>query len=217
MIKKEKEKLIREAGELLSIPNIGQSLKHKILELKLALSRNIDYYQPDREPEIPKRPHLLKGTVFKITRLNKNLWIPSLPGHPEDDVYRSIPPPIVDYITELELETGVINMQSGLKFPGLKGRVFNLSFEKHAESSITGIISEVTDNECGFISPENLVTEIDRWAFGEKQEKIEVIKLLLYYLITFDNYYHHVANEFFLHWKQLIDNQLLTRVNVNAK
>lgn len=212
-MKKEKEKLLREAGELLTIPNIGQSLKHKILELKLALARNIDYYQPSGEAEIPKQPHFLKGTGFKITRLNKNLWIPSIPGRTEDDVYLFIPPPIVDYIIEQNLEMGVINMQSGLKFPGLKGRVFNLSFEKHTENCISGIINEVSDNECNFISPENLVAEIDRWAFGEKQEKIEVIKLLMYYLITFDNYYNHVAAEFFLHWKQLIDNQLLTQVN----
>jgi hypothetical protein len=213
MIKKEKEKLLREAADLLSIPNIGQSLKHKILELKLAISKNIDYYQPNGEPDVPKKKHFLKGTGFKITRLNTHLWIPSLPGHPKEDVYRLFPAPIVDYITEQDLETGVINMQSGLKFPGVKGRVFNLSFEKSAEDCITGFISEASDNECNIISPDNLVTEIDRWAFGEKKEKIDVIKLLVYYLITFDNYYNHVTAEFFLHWKQLFDNQLLTRAN----
>lgn len=50
----EVEKLIEEARALLLIPDIGKSLKHKILELKATISGNIDFYQTEEKVEVIK-------------------------------------------------------------------------------------------------------------------------------------------------------------------
>ncbi|MGD2092725.1 MAG: hypothetical protein PVH61_41545 [Candidatus Aminicenantes bacterium] len=47
-----------------------------------------------------------------------------------------------------------------------------------------------------------------------KTEKIEVLKLLAYYLATCDDFYDHVVSMLNNTWKTLIDNQIL---DVNAK
>jgi hypothetical protein len=209
----EVEKLIEEARTLLLIPEIGKSLKHKILELKLTISKNIDFYQTEEEAEVEKKPHPLKGTLFKITRIKENLWIPSIPGNTGNDIYQVIPQPIVDYIVDNVGNTGVINMQNGLKFPGLKGRVFDLSFEKQNDYCITGIIHEVKENGVDSIYPDNLAAAMELTAVNGKLEKIEVIKLLAYYLATCDDFYDHVVSLFKLNWKLLIDNQILSDIN----
>lgn len=210
----EVEKLIEEARTLLLIPGIGKALKHKILELKAAISKNIDFYQTEEEAEVEKKSHPLKGRRFKITRIQGNLWIPSIPGNDCNDIYRVIPQPIVDYIVDNVGNTGFINMQNGLKFPGLTGRVFDLSFEKKNDYCITGIIHEVKENGFDSIYPDNLAAVVGLPAVNGKLKKIEVIKLLAYYLATYDDFYEHVVSLFKINWKLLIDNQLFTDVNV---
>lgn len=210
----EVEKLIEEARTLLLIPEIGKALKHKILELKAMISRNIDFYQTEEEAEVEKKPLPLKGTRFKITRIQENLWIPSTPGNPCNDIYRVIPQPIVDYIVDNGGNSGFIKMQNGLKFPGLKGRVFDLSFEKKNDYCITGIIHEVKENGVDSIYPDNLAAVMGLTTVNGKTEKIEIIKLLAYYLATYDDFYEYVVSLFKINWKLLIDNQMLSDANV---
>jgi hypothetical protein len=208
----ETEELLNEARDILSVRHFGDALRHKILELKEGIARNIDPHQSTEAPK-DRRRHPRNGIDFSITRLGQNLWIPSITAKTETEVYQVIPQPIVEYIVKMDVETGVINMQSGLKFSGLKGRAFNLSFEKHNDHFITGIIEEVkADND--LLSAENQTAALDLLLHGQTPEKTEVIKLIVYYLASFDIFYNHVASEFFLHWKQLIDNQLLDKVNV---
>lgn len=214
MIDTEIEKLIEEARVLLLIPEIGKALKHKILELKATISKNIDFYQTEEEAEVEKKPQSLKGSRFKITRIQESLWIPSIPGNYCNDIYQVIPQPIVDYIVDNVGNTGVIKMQNGQKFPGLKGRVFDLSFEKQNDYCITGIIHEGKENGVDSIYPDNLAAAMGLPAVNGKLEKIEVIKILAYYLATYDDFYEHIVSLFKINWKLLIDNQLFTDVNV---
>jgi len=207
------EKLIEEARAILLIPELGKALKHKILELKAAISRNIECLQTGEETETGEKPHSLPGTRFEITRIQGNLWIPFIPGNNCDDIYRVIPQAIVDYIVDHVGHRGMINMQKGLKFPGLRGRVFDLSFEKQSGSCITGIIHEVKKKTADSISPDNLATALELFGAAGKPKKIEVIKLLAFYLANFDDFYNHVASEFYLHWKPLIDGKLLPKIN----
>jgi len=210
----EDEKLIEEARAILLVPELGKALKHKILELKAAISRNIEWFQPGEETETGKKPHSLDGTRFKITRIQGNLWIPFIPGNNSDDIYRVIPQPIVDYMVDNVGNRGMINMQKGLKFPGLKGRVFDLSFEKQNDYCITGVIREVSKKAVDSISPDNLAAAIELFGISQKPQKIEMIKLLAFYLANFDDFYHHVSAEFYLHWKPLIDGKLFTKITV---
>ena len=104
-------------------------------------------------------------------------------------------------------------MQKGLKFPRLKGRVFDLSFEKQNDYCITGIIREVKKKAVDEISPDNLAETIEMFALTSKPKKVDVIKLLAFYLANFDTFYNHVTSEFFLHWKPLIDGELLEKIS----
>lgn len=215
MTEKEIEKILKVTRDILLIPICGISLKHKILEIKEGLAMNIEYFRdPDDidETEQKKRDKSLKGVRFEISRLGENLWVPSIPDDPKCRVYDIIPEAIVNHITDMEIKEGVIHMESGLRFHGLKGRVFNLSFEKHNRFYYTGIINEVTANNCNIVSPENLSEHMEILAKGEnKADKIEVIKMLIYHLVNSDTFFNHVASEYFLHWKPLFDNQLLEK------
>ena len=214
MTEKEIEKILKVTRDILLIPFCGLSLKHKILEIKEGLAVNIDYFRdPDDEDETePPKKQLLKGVRFEISRLGENLWVPSIPDDPECKVHDIIPDAIVQHITEMEISEGLIHMESGLRFHGLKGRVFNLSFEKHNRFFYSGVIKEITANNNNISSPENLSERIEILAKGEnKADKIEVIKMLIYHLVNSDTFFNHVASEYFLHWKPLFDNQLLEK------
>lgn len=209
----EDEKLIEEIRDILLIPELGKALKHKILELKATISRNIEWLHPEEETETGKKPHSPEGTRFEITRIQGNLWIPFVPGNSCDNIYRVIPQPIVDYIVDHVGNRGTINMEKGLKFPGLKGRAFDLSFEKRNDYCIIGIIREVKEQAVDSISPDNLAAAIEMFSLASKPQKIEMIKLLAFYLANFDDFYRHMAAEFYLHWKPLIDGKLLAKIN----
>lgn len=105
MKEKEIEKILKVTRDILLIPFCGLSLKHKILELKESLARNIDYFRdPDDTDETgQKKIDKSRGVKFEISRLGENLWVPSIPGDPGCRVHDIIPDAIVQYITGIEL------------------------------------------------------------------------------------------------------------------
>ncbi len=209
----EQEKIIQDIKELLKFPGIGKSLLHKVEELKEVISGNIEKYCSLIE-EHPQRKtgHPPAGTRFELRQLSEKLWIPSIPDNRRSNAYEVIPQPIIDYIVDQEEKAGVIEMKPGLRFPGIPGQVFDLIFEKISPTYIWGIIQPYRENLSEFISPNqqaitSTLTDID---VGEKSDKPEVLKLVLYYLLNHRDYYTHVAAEFFYHWKPLIDSHLIT-------
>lgn len=215
MTEKEIEKILKVTRDILLIPFCGIALKHKILEMKESLAVNIDYFRDPDDTDETKQKKMdksFKGVKFEISRLGENLWVPSIPDDSECKVHDIIPDAIVQHIIEKDVKEGMIHMESGLRFHGLKGRVFNLSFEKHNKYFYTGVINEITVDNCNISSPENLSEHIEILAKGEnKADKIEVIKMLIYHLVNSDTFYNYVASEYFLHWKPLFDNQLLEK------
>lgn len=214
----ENEKIIQEVLDLLKIPDVGWSLLHKIEELKFILSRNIDTYRNAAGMLKPSQESFqtVKGTKFELNRVGENLWIPSLapppppPGKMDANAYDIIPQPLIDYIVHTRTEKGIVVMKPGVELPALKGRVFDLFFEKVNPVFIWGVAAERQLDRSGFIYPDPRTGKNTFQDLRENAEKDEIIKLLLYYLLTCENYYHHVVNEFFCRWKPLIDSQLLT-------
>jgi hypothetical protein len=206
MTDKEIEKILKVTRDILLIPFCGLSLKHKILEIKESLALNIDYFRDTDDIEEPTQ------TKIDKSKGGENLWVPSIPDDPKCKVHDIIPDAIVQHITEMEIKEGLIHMESGLRFHGLKGRLFNLSFEKHNRFFYSGMITEITADNSNTSSPENLSERIEIMSKGEnKADKIEVIKMLIYHLVNSDTFYNYVASEYFLHWKPLFDNQLLEK------
>lgn len=191
------DKILCELEDLLSIPEFKRILVHRIEELKLLLSKDIEHYRNITGMIIPPGKKKLPGGIhFELIRVGNSLWIPSLPERPECETYEYIPQVIIDYIVDFKLEQGGIKMISGLKFPGLKGRIFNLNFEKHSGNFISGIIVEkkakkVKDNDIDPVPPENV-------SFSDMES-------LFRYLLIYPGYYRHVIREFLLMWKPLLD------------
>jgi len=213
----ENEKIIRDVLDILKIPDIGQSLLHKIEELKFILSRSINTYRDAAEMlKPPKRaPQDVNGTEFELHRVGENLWIPSIPSLLEkmdDSAYNIVPQPLIDYIAHIQTEKGVVVMKPGVELAALKGRVFDLFVEKISPDFIWGIVNERRMDRSGIIDPDPRTGKNTFQNVKENAEKDEIIKLLLYYLLTCESYYHHVANEFFYRWKPLIDSRLLTEL-----
>ncbi|UCH96020.1 MAG: hypothetical protein JSV88_03995 [Candidatus Aminicenantes bacterium] len=210
----EHEKIIQDVKELLKFPNLGKALFHKIEELKLILARNLNEYLPmlKRSPgETDTRTNTTRGINFELTRVCENLWIPSIPGKPECNPYEIIPQPLIDYIVDYQVKTGVIEMKPGLRLPEVPGEVYNLTFEKGNPKFIWGTIRKSHDVTPDFIYPHQQANKSSFPALEENPEKSEVIKLLLHYLLSNDDYYKHVAAEFFYRWRPIIDSQLITK------
>jgi hypothetical protein len=206
----EHEKIIQDAKELLKFPNIGKSLFHKIEELKGVLSENIEKYCPllEKHPQ-KKTGHTPEGIRFELRRISEKLWIPSIPENRGSNAYEVIPQLIIDYIVNQQRKTGVIEMKPGLRFPDIPGQVFDLIFEQSSPKYIWGIIQEFQENISEVIYPNRQAVKSASLDVGEKSDKQEVLKLVLYYLLNNQDYYTHVTAEFFYHWKPLIDNQLI--------
>jgi hypothetical protein len=141
--------LIEELKDLVEIPEIERILHHKVEEIKTILSKNIHLYRDIEEsllevkpPKNPGKMHLY-GQLFELTLFGKKTWIPSIPYQPNDcDIYAIIPREIIDFIVKHESQSGMPILLPGLKFPGLKERQFDLTFEKINNKRFTGIIYE---------------------------------------------------------------------------
>lgn len=219
MKEEEIEKILNTVRDILQIPFAGNSLKYKILLIKDDLARNIDFFRDPDDCEPPKKNQSLKGIRFELSRLGPNLWVPTIPDDRTCNVNHFVPDVIVNHIIDKDVKEGLIHMESGLRFPGLKERVFNLSYEKHNRFFYSGVIKETNASNCNVVYPENqadcfgsLCDYMEMLAKGEnKANKIDVIKMLIYHLVDSDSFFKHVASEYFLRWKPLFDQQLLTK------
>lgn len=207
------ERLIREIKDLLIIPNFHRALYHKVEELKIILSEDIECFAKISRTIEPEKecPRLRDGKEFQLARFGDTLWIPSLlNSRSVSDIYGIIPQEIIDYIVHYETEPGMIVMKSGLSLPGLKNRKFDLSFEKHSFRSISGVIKERKSTR---EDPEDITASDtqgqDEMFYREMGEIAENLKLLVSYLLKNHDYYRHVISEFFIRWKPLLDHQLI--------
>jgi hypothetical protein len=132
--------ILDEMRDLLQVKPFRQAIHHKIKELKYRLGskiadhRKVESMINDLDNWSPK---MKNGRIFELTRLGEKLWMPSIPGLPDDDdcdlvpLYEIFPQEIIDYIVNYGAEKGIAVMLPGLTLPELDGRKFDLSFEKH--------------------------------------------------------------------------------------
>lgn len=214
-------KLIEEIKDLVEIPEIERILYHKVKEIKGLLSKNIHLYRDIEEsllelkpPKNPGKMHLC-GQLFELTLIGKKTWIPSIPDQPKDcDIYDIIPREIIDFIVKQKVQTGMPILLPGLKFPGLKGRKFDLSFEKINNKRFIGIINEYEhehEHERG--EAKKIVKSEKHEGKVDTGEKYKQIKELNHYLIKSDDYFLHVTSDFKCRWKRLIDSEVLEELN----
>jgi hypothetical protein len=229
MIEEDLEKLIDEIRELAEIPEFKKSLLHKVNELKVMLNDDIEYHREINEMLLPGKSHKrqetsgeignIKGKPFHLNRIGENTWIPSMPGisdTSEDskdcdfDIFEIIPPGIIRFITHYGINKGEPVMLPGLNLPDLKGRSFNLIFEKQSEDCFTGFIHEIASSSETAAKKEKafkITNQID--SMGKREHQFKNIKQLNQYLLENEFYYLHVISDFLTRWKPLIDSQHL--------
>ena len=141
------DELLSEINDLAEIPEFAGSIKHKIEELRVALSENIHLHREiesmiyDRENE---KSFQIKGQRFELTLIGKELWIPSIPTQSKNiNVYAIIPKEVIKYIIDQKSEKGFIEMRRGITIPDLKDRKFDLCFEKITGKYYIGVINEI--------------------------------------------------------------------------
>jgi hypothetical protein len=186
------DQLLADIKELILIPDIGDSLFHKVEELKGLKAKDIEYYQNMGLISKNAPPKSFEGQSFLITRKGKQ-WETSI----------DIPQQIVDYLVKSEIEPGLTKMDRGVKFPGLSGR-YSITFEKKDSSHITGMIQvekEERKEKPAAASPGSHLKVL-------QPVPKDKLKEFLFYLTNHKRLYEHVLSEFSLRWKPAIDFQL---------
>jgi len=206
----ETEKVIQDARDILKYGRLGRALYHKIEELKVMLSQQVGRPLHDMAAQEKGKRTTMEGIEYELNLFGKNMWIPTIPENPGCNAYEFIPQDIVDFIVNCKSEIGIIKMLKGVELPGLKGRLFDLIFEKSAPGSFKGIIKEHKVDHSGFLYPDTR-TEKGLFQGVEDTGKEETMKLLFYYLMNDEEYFNQVSSEFYYKWKPLIDNKLMPR------
>lgn len=207
------ERLLSELKDLTLIPNFQRALYHKVEELKIILSEDIESFSRiSRTIEPVQRVRKEReGREFQLARFGDSLWIPSLVHHaPVNNIYAIIPQAVVDYISRFDIEPGVIVMKTGKTFPGCKDRVYDISFERHSDRFISGVIGEqkaVGGDTVHCDTPPD--PDPDEQLYNEMGEMAENLKLLVSYLLKNPDFYRHVISDFFIRWKPLMDMRLI--------
>jgi hypothetical protein len=235
MIEDDLERLIDEIRELAEIPEFKKSLLHKINELKVLLSDDIECQREINEMLCQRKSNEkhethgkignIKGKPFHLNRIGEDTWIPTIPGISDGgedsqvcdfDIFAIIPMSIIKFITHYEGKKREPVMLPGLTLPDLKGRSFNLIFEKQSEDCFTGFIHEIeSSSEEATAKKEKafkIANQID--SMGKREHQFKNIKQLNQYLLKNDSYYLHVISDFLTRWKPLIDSQHL---EINAE
>ncbi len=193
------DELLSEIRDLSEIPEIAGAIKHKLEELKIALSENIHLH---REIESMiydtknKKPFELKGQRFELTRIGKSLWIPSIPNQAKNlDIYAIIPKEVIKYIVGQESEKGFIAMRKRLTIPGLKDRKFDLGFEKITDGYYIGVINEIGGVKIQYPDSLNVDGAVN----------MKDMKVLFKYLKDFPFYFERVFKNFNQSWRKMLD------------
>lgn len=211
MDEKARERLIREISDILEIPEIGDVLRQKILELKAMATKFRGAFIPAPLPENrapSKLSDLTPGVEFDLALLGNNLWIPSLPSDPgRTDVSDVISQSMLDYIGEQSLNKKTPHfMARGLRFPGHEGRVFDMVLEMIEPAYIRGVIHGRVDKHPD-VPAVNEPAKADPGDSSENMNERQLLQLVFRYMADNKDFYNYVASEFLYHWKPFLDQQ----------
>jgi hypothetical protein len=143
----DKEKAVEDFKNFMELPILGKALYMKMRQYKDLISANIEEFSNIVElrnlvkKNIKEWPKSSNDHEFEIVNVN-GIWIPVLPGDNDIEASRMIPEKLVSYIVKEagEMDSGIILRKNNLTLTGIKGRVFNLWFEKLRDDYIYGII-----------------------------------------------------------------------------
>jgi hypothetical protein len=197
------EKLIDDFKKIIRIHHLKMCLFHKMEQLKHEFKDKIEKYReiegvidPGSKQENTKE--CLNQVKFEIEKVNQE-WMISRPGSPYD--IKIIPPGILKHITSSNVEPGIIQAVNNFKAENEK--IFDFSFERQREDYITCSITE----KC---SEREKETKKSSKQARKTDNKTEDLKTFIAYLMNNKTLFDWMINEFYEHWKPLIDDGFIT-------
>ena len=144
----DKENAIEDFKNLIELPILGKALYFKMMEYKDAIAANIEEFKDIVElRNLVKKntetwPKTSNDLKFEIVKIRGTLWVPVITGKKDCEPSKIIPGKLVDYILQMagEMGPGYIKRDSNLIVPGIKGKVFDIWFEKLRDDYIHGVI-----------------------------------------------------------------------------
>ncbi|UCH95117.1 MAG: hypothetical protein JSV88_33380 [Candidatus Aminicenantes bacterium] len=203
-----KKKALEDFENIIELPVLGKALYFRILELKDAIAANIEQYKNIMELRnmVKKKtknwPKSSNDIEFEIVNIKGNLWVPVIPGQKGCEPSKIIPLKLVDYIVKksFEMTPGLIERNSNLIVPGIKGKVFDIWFEKIRDDYIHGIIKST-------LYESSISYNVDIEKELKDLKNIDFDELFAVFRLIFESndFMKQVIREYRKIWKSLIE------------
>jgi hypothetical protein len=227
----EKQKLLQELAELLNIPQIERIIAHKLEETKNLYKEEIDLYLNLRnnfQKTAYGNMYVCEGREqeaqttfptyrFELDKDKNNNWKitdiepPLPPGYHLHDI---IPSLIIEYMASFEINPTMIETATHFTHPKLKGRTFNLRFTRYSDYHLLGTITEIRTQVKDTASESPMEKEFNNLVDISDYYRNDAVELnykeLMYYMEKYPAFREHIFSEFFMRWKPLIDENLLS-------
>jgi hypothetical protein len=206
----DKEKAIKDFANIIELPIVGKALYYRMLELKDTISANIENFNNilNLREMVRKKtknwPRKSNSVNFEIVKISDKLWIPTIPYKKSCEISKVFPRKLVDYIVEkaVVMDSGIIERISNLVVPGIKGKTFDLWFEKIREDFICGIIKGID-----FANSEELSYNVDIEGMIERLDEIDFDELLIVvkHIIESQDFRKAIVSEYRKIWKNILE------------
>jgi hypothetical protein len=225
--KMDREELIAEFSELLTIPEFEKIITHKIEELKLLLSDEITLYKNVKHTfEKTAKGNMVvcedngieRGPTyrFELNRTEAGEWIPARidpPLPPYRDRFDVIPHEVIQYISRFTPNPLKIEKIREYAPPSLKERIFEFSFTRYSHHHALGTICEIKKRTIPELSKPDKRSNIGIDNAYTKNSEDGNYREFVFYMEKFPIFKDHQFSEFFQKWKPLFDNGMILGTN----
>jgi len=188
--------------DIIELPIWGTALYFKMMEYKDAISaniaecKNICELRNKIKKETKKWPQSSDYIKFEFFKIGNELWIPVLPGKKDCNPSEIFTEEMIDFIVERSTP-GIIQKHNNLFFPGLKGKVVDIWFEKIQDDYIRGIIKNIELPEKKF--EHNI--DIDQALNELKNIDFDEINAVFRFIFESSDFRNQILREYRKVWK----------------
>lgn len=216
-----KQETLDQLQELLNIPQFERILHHKVEELKLSLSDEIQHYRDVKQVfkksaygvmkvcELDEEEDLKSQIYhFDLNATDRGEWqVTDLepsppPGYSSHDI---VPEGIIRYVSAFDSAPGKIESKQGFRVPELQGLTFDLMFTKYSKEHILGTIQSTrmhsTDKDANEeLSKSEAIYDYDSLTFDDEIN----LKEMLYNLQKYPDLKAYFLTQLHMKMKPLI-------------
>ena len=227
-----KQETLDQLNELLNIPQIERIIHHKIEELKLNLSDEIEHYRRVKQKFLKsaygemtlcdrEADENLNVPVyhFELNANDSNEWkVTALEPAPPPgfSFYDIMPEEVVSYVSHFEIAPGKVETIQGLCLPELEGLSFNLMFTKYSKQFILGTIQTIREASDQQNNRNETKKTEEFYDYGYLSFDNEMnLKEMVYFLQKYPDLKAYFLTQFQMKMKPLIQNELVHFTSVS--